>query len=92
VKPEERVETHLRRVCLGRGIWCLKIEHCFVGFPDRLLLGPNRLIEFVELKARNGKARAAQLWVHGILKRLGFEVAMLHTVEAVDEFLERLSA
>lgn len=91
MKPEERVETHFVTEAKKRGYWPVKVEHIFTGFPDRMLLGPNRLIEFVELKARNGKARAAQLWVHGILKRLGFEVAMLHTVEAVDEFMRRLT-
>lgn len=46
----------------------------WAGWPDRLVLGPNQFIVFVELKRPGEGPRPSQGYVHKILRRFGFHV------------------
>lgn len=87
---EASLERRFRRECKKRGVWALKTEHLFPGFPDRMLLGPGRKIAFVELKTPGGALRPAQKRVFsGLLARLGWTVEVIAEVEHALLFLEK---
>ena len=44
------------------------------GWPDRLLLWPNRGVMFIEFKRPGQKPRKLQEFVHAAIRRLGFVV------------------
>jgi len=50
----------------------------YVGIPDRMLLGPNRTIVFVEFKRKGKKPEVKQLWWHGKIRAWGFEVYVMY--------------
>lgn len=83
---EASVEQRLRKGVLAcRGV-CIKLGQ--EGWPDRVCLYPRGLLHFVELKRpRGGVVSPLQTYKHGILRRLGFDVFVLHTPEAVEEYL-----
>jgi hypothetical protein len=56
------------------------------GVPDRLVLWPKGLTEFVELKAPGKKATLQQMHEHEKLRKLGFTVSVLDSRLAVDEW------
>ena len=88
---ENRIERYLREACEDYGLRCLKLTgYSFVGFPDRTILGPNRLIAFVELK-REGKdpSKIQRVWKKRLVG-FGFMYAVIRTTREVDRFLERI--
>ena len=72
---EREIESKLRQPIKQLGGLCLKLV-CpgFIGVPDRLILLPGGRVVFVELKAPGKKERPRQVYVHGLLRRLGFTV------------------
>lgn len=54
------------------------------GVPDRLVLWPDGVAEFVELKAPGKKATLQQMHEHEKLRKLGFMVSVISTHEGVD--------
>ena len=60
------------------------------GCPDRILLY-HGFVFFIELKAPKGKLAIAQRRDHELRRRCGILVVVLHTVEAVDRFMDSLS-
>ncbi len=79
---ESEIESKLREPIKQLGGLCLKLV-CpgFTGVPDRLILLPGARVVFVELKAPGKKERPRQLYVQGLLRRLGFPV--YSTVDSV---------
>ncbi len=53
----------------------------FAGVPDRIVLMPNAVIAFAELKAPGEKPRKLQEHIHGSLRKLGFKVYTPSTKE-----------
>ena len=49
----------------------------FDGMPDRMVLLPDGLLGFVEVKAPGKKPRPLQIARHDLLRRLGFKVYVL---------------
>lgn len=86
---ESYYEARLRDGVKKLGGLCLKfVSPGFIGVPDRIILLPGAHILFAELKAPGKTERKRQLYVHGILRRLGFTVyATVNTVEQIDEIL-----
>lgn len=85
---EVKIEDWLRIGCENLGGFCLKLNPLwFIGIPDRLCLLPGGRAIFVETKAPDGVLRGKQSRVHAWLKRLGFRVEVLWTIEQVEEFL-----
>ena len=59
----------------------------FDGMPDRLVLLPQGIIAFVEVKRHGEKPRPLQEARHGMLRRLGFEVYILDDGEQIPRLL-----
>lgn len=64
----------------------------FAGMPDRIVLLPDGLIAFVELKAPGKKPRPLQLARHRLLRSLGFKVYVIDSVKQIGEMLDELQA
>ena len=62
----------------------------FDGMPDRIVLLPGCHIGFVEVKAPNKKPRSLQLARHEMLKRLGFQVYVLDSIEQIGGILDEI--
>lgn len=60
------------------------------GAPDRIVLLPGGRMYFVELKAPGELPRPLQVYRSKQLKKLGFEVRCIDTVEKVKEFIEEV--
>lgn len=58
------------------------------GVPDRLVLLPDGLMFFVELKAPGKKTRKIQDRQAGRIRRLGFKVEILDSKNKVDYFID----
>lgn len=86
---ENKLRTGVQK--LGHGIKCLKFESPgFTGVPDRMILLPGAKVIFVELKQPGKKERKRQLYVQGLLRKLGFEVySTVNTVEQIEEIIRR---
>ena len=60
--------------------WCIKIPAIHInGLPDRLLLLPNGVPIFVELKSEGEKPTRLQKSVHRKLRKMGFPVEVIET-------------
>ena len=57
------------------------------GVPDRIVLLPGGVIDFIELKDKGKKPTALQLNQHTKLRALGFNVLVIDSKEGVDEYL-----
>lgn len=55
----------------------------FDGMPDRLVLLPFGRIGFVEVKRHGEKPRPLQESRHGMLRRLGFKVYVIDSIEQI---------
>lgn len=87
---EARVETVLREEVKARGGWAIKFLPSVSGLPDRIVLLPGGTVIFIELKSPTGTVAPHQTVVHNRLRRLGFEVLVLNTTEAVREWAKEL--
>ena len=59
------------------------------GLPDRLCLLPGGILFFCELKAPGKKPRKLQLSIHRKLKKLGFKVEIIDSIEKVHKILDQ---
>jgi len=72
---EKEIEKKLIRPVKNMGGLCLKFETPgFTGMPDRLILLPGAQVVFVETKQPGKTERPRQLYVHGLLRAMGFTV------------------
>ena len=85
---EKQIEKHLVEAVEQLGGLCVKFPPLFFrGFPDRIVLLPGGAVVFVETKAPGQRPRLIQRKVHDHLRRLGFQVEVLDSVESVDGFI-----
>jgi len=86
---EATVEEHLRERVERAGGWCVKLNAMmYKGIPDRLVILPNGVLFFAELKRpRGGVWSTLQQWWHSRLNRHGHDARVLHTKKDVDEVL-----
>lgn len=64
--------------------WAIKFVPSVSGLPDRIILLPGGHLFFVELKRpKGGRVADHQKVVHAKLKRLGFPVAVLSSIDEV---------
>lgn len=89
---ESAIEKYLRRNVEKLGGHCWKfVSPGTDGVPDRIVL-LNGWVIFVELKRPGETPRPLQLKRHAQLCRLGFKVAVLDSIPAVDLFIGELIA
>ena len=72
------------------GIAVKFVSPSFDGLPDRLVLLPDGLIAFVELKAPGKRPRPLQEARHRMLRSLGFKVYVIDKPEQVGGMLDEL--
>jgi hypothetical protein len=84
---EKDIERPFVKEARNRRLFCIKMNIVGQrGLPDRMILGPNRLIFFVEFKRPGGKPRKLQERIINVLKEFGFNVFIISEREAVDTF------
>lgn len=92
IELERDVEGYLVREVMRRGGLSLKfIPDDVPGMPDRMVLLPGGSLVWVETKRSDGKVRKLQEYQHMRLKKLGQEVWVVYTKEAVDNMLRVVS-
>lgn len=72
------------------GIAVKFVSPSFDGMPDRLVLLPDGLIAFVELKAPGERPRPLQEARHRLLRSLGFKVYVIDKPEQIGGMLDEL--
>lgn len=86
---ESYIETRVVKYGEARGLYGLKLNVVARrGWPDRLFLGEGAKLCFIEFKAVGEKPRKLQLYIHKILKRLGFDVFVVDNVKEGQEILK----
>lgn len=88
---EKEIETYLRVQVKKAGGKAYKFESPGNdGVPDRIVVFPLNRIYFVELKAPGKKPRPLQLKQMRDLMNFGCRVSVLDSIDAVNEFIERV--
>lgn len=84
---EKQLTTSVKK---AGGIAVKFVSPSFAGMPDRLVLLPDGLITFVELKAPGKKPRPLQEARHRLLRSLGFNVYVIDSTEQIGGMLHEL--
>ena len=88
----EKTVEHKLTVAVKKagGIAVKFVSPSFDGMPDRLVLLPDGLIAFVELKAPGKRPRPLQKARHRLLRSLGFKVYVIDKPEQIGGMLDEL--
>jgi len=71
--------------------WSIKLLCTYVtGLPDRLVLLPGGILFFAELKSTGKKPTTVQKLVHEKIRRLGFTVYVIDSLEQLNEIFNKL--
>ena len=90
---EKNIENKLTTaVKKAGGIAPKFVSPSFAGMPDRLVLLPDGVFAFVELKAPGKKPRPLQLARHRLLRELGFKVYVIDDIAQIGGMLDELHA
>ena len=88
---EKEVEKKLvPAVQLMDGVAVKFVSPGFAGMPDRLVLLPGGRMAFVEVKRPGEKPRPLQKARHRMLRRLGFKVYVLDSVEKIGGIIDEI--
>lgn len=88
---EKTIENKLALAVKKAGGIAVKfVSPSFAGMPDRLVLLPDGVIAFAELKAPGKKPRPLQEARHRLLRRLGFKVYVIDSEEQIGGMLREL--
>lgn len=89
---EKEIEHHLVMETRKRGGMALKfVSPSYSGMPDRLVLLPDGMMAFVEVKAPGRKPRPLQNSRHAMLHRMGFRVYVLDAVKNITAMLDEIT-
>lgn len=88
---EKTIENKLKIAVKERGGLCMKfVSPGFDGVPDRIILMPNGMIAFAELKAPGKKLRPLQERRKRQLESLGFSVFCIDNTECIGGVLDEI--
>lgn len=88
---ESSIEHAFKVAVEAKGGICLKLGITYQnGMPDRLVLMPNGICAFVELKQKGKKPRAIQKWQHERLRKLGYKVFVLDRTSQIDDTINQI--
>ena len=91
MKSEKQIEQSLVKAVKNMGGIAPKfVSPGFDGMPDRILLLPNGMIAFAELKAPGKKPRPLQAARHEMLTALGFKVYVIDNEEQIGGILNEI--
>ena len=86
---EKYLERKLNEAVKRLGGESIKLEaRLRAGLPDRMLLLPNGLIIFVELKTKGKKPTRIQTLTHERFRELGFWVVVIDNYNSLLKFIE----
>lgn len=84
MSSEKLIERKLVEMVKAKDGICIKLlSDYIIGLPDRLCLFPDKKVIFVELKTTGMKPRKSQIYVHNKLRKLGFRVEVVDTIEKI---------
>ena len=90
---EKQIENKLTRSVKKAGGIALKfVSPSFAGMPDRLVLLPDGVCAFVELKAPGKHTRPLQTVRHRMLQKLGFKVYVIDSTEQIEGVINDIRA
>ena len=88
---ERVIESKLRDAVKAAGGVCWKFTSPgTAGVPDRIILMPKGSIAFVEVKSPGEKPGPLQLSRHRLLRRLGFKVFVLDSIDDIAKIIEEV--
>lgn len=86
---ESKIEQYFVKECKKLGWLPLKfVSPSMNGVPDRIILMPNGRIFFAELKAPGEKPRPLQRAVHNTIRKYGFSVCIIDSMESADTYID----
>jgi len=85
---EKSIERYLVERSRSCGALALKWTGT-TGAPDRVLLMPNGIVVFVEVKTSNGRLSKIQEHIHKCIKALGHRVVVVWSKQDVDKLFEQ---
>ena len=87
-ESEKTLETRLRKEIEKRGGMALKLSsQLHRGLPDRMVLLPNGVLYFVEMKTTGKRPTHLQTHCHEQLRALHFSVLVIDSTEKLQDFL-----
>ena len=87
IMSEKQLEKRLVFWCSKNNYMCIKLLSTFIkGLPDRMIIGDNRTVEFVEFKSTGMKLRRVQVYIHEKLKKYGFTVYIIDSIDSLENF------
>lgn len=88
---EKFIEEKLKKAVKEKGGLCLKfVSPGFDGVPDRIILMPNGIMAFAELKAPGKKLRPIQKRRKMQLQRLGFKVFCIDDIDMIGGIIDEI--
>lgn len=91
IESEKIIERKLVDLTNLNGGMCIKLlSFHMLGLPDRLCIFPKGKLVFVETKTTKQKPRSIQLFMHDKIRKLGFRVEVVDTVNKVAELIEEV--
>jgi hypothetical protein len=89
---ERTLELKLVKETRKRGGVALKfVSPSFSGMPDRLILLPQQVMGFVEVKAPGERPRPLQQSRHAMLREMGFPVFVLDHSDEIPVILDQIT-
>lgn len=90
---ESAVERHLIRRVGSSGWLCFKwVAPGVTGVPDRICIGPEGQVVFVELKTERGRVSPRQQYMIDRLRAHGCYVYVAYGVKGVDQVVDAITA
>lgn len=91
IVSEKAIERYLVERCREHGLPCLKYSNpnC-VGYPDRLIVLPDGMVVWVELKSAGRKPSKIQRARMAVLISMGHAVCIIDNKPAVDDLLNTM--
>ncbi len=91
IESEKIIERKLVELTNLNGGMCIKLlSFHMLGLPDRLCIFPKGKLVFIETKTTKQKPRPIQLFMHDKIRKLGFRVEVVDTVNKVAELIEEV--
>ncbi|SFX62039.1 VRR-NUC domain-containing protein [Ruminococcus sp. XPD3002] len=90
---EKTVESKFTSAVKAKGGLAVKFTSPgFNGMPDRLVMFPGGRIAFVEVKAPGETPRPLQRSRHRLLRRMGFKVYVLESIDQIGGIIDGIQA